>query len=166
MHLKMSATWQQFCLCFEGMAARCQAISCTNEESLSIGLYEKSRWFESKWKVNLKMSAISFRPRSISLILMHDVVIKWKRFPRYWPFARGIYMKYEFPAQRPVKRLSKQWWGWWFEMPSRPLWGRCNGLIAWVKSCNVARLIHITDKYHITMMVFFELYWNVSCIFC
>ena len=41
----------------------------------------------------------------------------------------------EFPAQSPVtrsfgvffdlrrnKRLSKQWWGWWFETPSRPLW--------------------------------------------
>ena len=41
----------------------------------------------------------------------------------------------EFPAQRPVtrsfdiffdlhpnKRLSKQWWGWWFERPSSPLW--------------------------------------------
>ena len=45
----------------------------------------------------------------------------------------------EFPAQRPVtqsfdvffdlrlnKRLSKQWWGWWFEMPSHPLWRQCN----------------------------------------
>ena len=41
----------------------------------------------------------------------------------------------EFPAQRPVtrgfdlffdlhpnKQLSKQWWGWWFEAPSCPLW--------------------------------------------
>ena len=41
----------------------------------------------------------------------------------------------EFPAQRPVTRsfdaffdmhlnklLSKQWRGWWFETPSRPLW--------------------------------------------
>ena len=41
----------------------------------------------------------------------------------------------EFPAKRPVtrsfdvffdlhlnERLSKQWWGWWFEIPSRPLW--------------------------------------------
>ena len=41
----------------------------------------------------------------------------------------------EFPAQRPVtrsfgvsfdlrlnKRLRKQWWGWWFETLSRPLW--------------------------------------------
>ena len=47
----------------------------------------------------------------------------------------------EFPAQRPVTRsfdvffdlglikpLSKQLWGWWFEMLSCPLWRHCNGL--------------------------------------
>ena len=47
----------------------------------------------------------------------------------------------EFPAQRPVtrcfdvsfdillnKRLSKQWWGWLFETPSRPLWRHCNDI--------------------------------------
>ena len=45
----------------------------------------------------------------------------------------------EFPAQRPMtqsinvyfdlrlnKRLSKQWWDWWFETPPRPLWCHCN----------------------------------------
>ena len=45
----------------------------------------------------------------------------------------------EFPTQRPVTRnfdvffdlrlnewLSKQWRGWWFETPSRPLWRHCN----------------------------------------
>ena len=45
----------------------------------------------------------------------------------------------EFPAQKPVtqsfdvffdlrlkKLLSKQWWAWWFETPSRPLWCHCN----------------------------------------
>ena len=48
----------------------------------------------------------------------------------------------QFPAQRPVtrsfdvffderlnKRLSKQWWGWWFETPSDPLWGHCNAMM-------------------------------------
>ena len=25
-----------------------------------------------------------------------------------------------------INELSKQWWGWWFETPSRPLWRRCN----------------------------------------
>ena len=23
---------------------------------------------------------------------------------------------------------SKQWWGWWFETPSRPFWRHCNGI--------------------------------------
>ena len=45
----------------------------------------------------------------------------------------------EFPAQRPVtrsfdvffdlhpnKRLNKQWWGWWFETSSCPLWRHRN----------------------------------------
>ena len=45
----------------------------------------------------------------------------------------------EFPVQRPVtrsfdvffylllnKRLSKQWWGWWFETQSRPSWRHIN----------------------------------------
>ena len=63
----------------------------------------------------------------------HDDVIKWKHFPRYWPFVRGI------PAQRPVTRSfgvffdlrlnyrsNKQSWGWWFETLSRPLWRHCN----------------------------------------
>ena len=49
----------------------------------------------------------------------------------------------EFPAQRPVtrsfdvffdlhlnKRLSKQSWGWWLEMLSRPLWRHYNVPIA------------------------------------
>ena len=47
----------------------------------------------------------------------------------------------EFPSQRPVTRsfdvffdlrlnkpLSKQWWGWWFETLSRPLWRHYNEL--------------------------------------
>ena len=45
----------------------------------------------------------------------------------------------EFPTKRPVtrsydvcfdlrlkKRLSKQWWGWWFETQLRPLWRHCD----------------------------------------
>ena len=49
----------------------------------------------------------------------------------------------EFPSQRPVSRsfdvffdlwvnkwLSKRWWGWWFETPSRPLCRHCNEVTA------------------------------------
>ena len=69
----------------------------------------------------------------------HDDVIKWKHFPRYWPFVLGNSpVTGEFPAQRPVsrsfdvffdlrlnKRLSKHSWGWWFETLSCPLWRQC-----------------------------------------
>ena len=57
------------------------------------------------------------------VIAVHDDVIKWKHFPRYLPFVRGICRSpVEFPTHRPVtrnfdiffdlrpnKRLSKQW---------------------------------------------------------
>ena len=77
----------------------------------------------------------------VAWFIFHDDVIKWKHFPRYWPFVRGIHRSpVNIPAQRPVtwsfdvffdlrlnKRLSKQSWGWWFETLSRPLWRHCNG---------------------------------------
>ena len=76
----------------------------------------------------------------------HDGVIKWKHFPRNWPFVWGIHWSREFPSQRPVtrsfdvffdlrlnKRLSKQPWGWWLETPSGSLWRQCNdvGQLEW-----------------------------------
>ena len=73
---------------------------------------------------------------------VHGDVIKWKQFPRYWPFVWGIHWS---PAKSPHKgqwrgalmfslicalnkRLSKQSRGWWFETPSRSLWRHCNAL--------------------------------------
>ena len=66
---------------------------------------------------------------------IHDDVIKWKHFPRHWPFVRGIHRS---PVNSPHKGqwrrtlmsylicalnkpLSK-----WFETPSRSLWRHCN----------------------------------------
>ena len=79
---------------------------------------------------NAKLHIIHISISQMSLI--HDDVIKWKHFPRYWPFVLGIHR-----SQRPVtrrfdaffdlrlnKRLSKQSWGWWFETPSGSLWRR------------------------------------------
>ena len=74
------------------------------------------------------------------VFVLHDDVIKWKHFPRYWPFVRGIHRS---PVNSPHKgqwrgalmfylicalnkQLSKQLWGWWFETPSRSLWRHCN----------------------------------------
>ena len=70
------------------------------------------------------------------ILTFHDDVMKWKNFPRYWPFVRGIH---RLPVNSPHKgqwrralmfslicalnkRLSKQSWGWWFDTPSRSSW--------------------------------------------
>ena len=70
-------------------------------------------------------------------------VIRWKHFPRYWPFVRGIHRQ---SANAPHKgqwrgalmfylicdvnkRSRKQPWGWWFQTPSCSLWRHCNGLV-------------------------------------
>ena len=71
----------------------------------------------------------------IMLLDRHDDVIKWKHFPRYWPFVRGIPRTKASDTElwcfvfylRLNNRLSKQSWGWWFETLSRPLWRHHNG---------------------------------------
>ena len=83
-------------------------------------------------------------PSSVSWLLMlshkytmmHDDFIKWTHFPRYWPFVWGVHRS---PVNSPHKgqdvffdlrlnkRLSKQWWGRWFETLSCPLWRHSNG---------------------------------------
>ena len=73
------------------------------------------------------------------------IMIWWRHqmgtFSTLLAFARGIHRS---PVNSPHKgqwrgasmfslicalnkQLSKQYWGWWFEMPLRPLWRRCNG---------------------------------------
>ena len=39
------------------------------------------------------------------------------------PVKRGFDVSFDL---RLIKRLSKQWWGWWFKTSSRPLWRHCN----------------------------------------
>ena len=59
----------------------------------------------------------------------HDDVMKWEHFSRYWPFVtrRQVTRSFDvFFDLRLHKRLSKQWWGWWFETPLRPLWRHRN----------------------------------------
>ena len=59
------------------------------------------------------------------------------------------------------KRLSKQSWGWWFEMPSRSLWHHCNEL----KKCLIYVLWYL--RYLISCLVRYDeihctkLFWDI-----
>ena len=64
---------------------------------------------------------------------LHDDIIKWKRFPRYWPFVCGIPSQGQasfdaFFDLRLDKRLRKQSRRRLFETPLRSLWRHWNNL--------------------------------------
>ena len=96
--------------------------------------YNPSQPINNNWPAQL----ISWVPiNCVPDVIIHDDVIKWQHFLRYWPFVWGIrrapvnsphkgQWRGVFFYLRLNKRLSKQSWGWWFETLSRPLWCHCN----------------------------------------
>ena len=109
---------------------------------------------------------------TLGIGVIHDDVIKWKHYPRNWPFVRGIHRSREFPAERPVtrsfdaffdlrpnKRLSKQPWGWWFETQSWSWWRHCNveACAKWTPFCR--RYFHITCIFLNDMFYIWIQYW-------
>ena len=86
----------------------------------------------SVWHIWTKITGFGKAQEIVEKYIFHDDVIKWKHFPRYWPFVRGIH---RWPVTRSFdvffdlhlnKRLSKQSRRWWFETPPRPLWRHCD----------------------------------------
>ena len=66
----------------------------------------------SKWRTSTKKEAIIILPMATEItrapfqykaVFPHDDVIKWKHFPRYWPFVRGIH-------RSPVNSSHKGQW--------------------------------------------------------
>ena len=70
----------------------------------------------------------------------HDDVIKWKKFPRYWPFARGIH---RWPVNSPHK-------GQWRGTLMFPL--ICSWINAWVNNCEAGDLRHHRAHYDVIIM--------------
>ena len=111
-----------------------------------------------KWATSL----LTFAATS-SMLVIHDDVIKWKHFPRYCQFLRGIH---RFPVNSPYKRpvtrsfdvffylrlntrLRKQSWGCWFETLSRPIWGHCNApIIIWSDPYDINWLLTAPVEMH------------------
>ena len=72
--------------------------------------------------------------------LLHDDVIKWKHFPRYWPFVRGIH-------RSPVNSTHKgQWRG------ALMLHLICVWTNAWVNNRDAGDLRRFRVHYDVTVM--------------
>ena len=70
----------------------------------------------------------------------HDDVIKWKHFPRYWPFVRGIH---RWPMNSPHKG---QWLGaLMFSLI-------CTWINSWVNNLEAVDLRHHRDHYDVIVM--------------
>ena len=89
-----------------------QSIVRTNAELLSNGTNRTILYFLSDLDVILHASPMIWggirQPLKFPLAsraARHDDVIKWKHFPRYWPFVRGIH---RYPVNSPHKG---QWRG-------------------------------------------------------
>ena len=72
--------------------------------------------------------------------IIHDEVIKWKHFPRYWPFVRGIHRS---PVNSPHK-------GQWREVLMFSL--ICAWINGWVNNREAGDLRRIRPHYDVTVM--------------
>ena len=51
----------------------------------------RSRPCDDIWNYVIEWVTMFAAGNAIAHIMIHDYVIKWKHFPRYWPFVRGIH---------------------------------------------------------------------------
>ena len=82
-------------------------------------------------------------------ILYHDDVIKWKHFPRYWPFVREIH---RWPVNSPHK-------GQWRRALMFLL--SCFRIYGWANNREAGDLRRLLAHYDVTVMMF-QLIWD-SC---
>ena len=81
----------------------------------------------------------------LSAIVFHDDVIKWKHFPRYWPFVRGIH---RYPVNSPHKG---QWRG---AVMFTLICARING---WVNNIEAGDLRRYLPHYDVIVM-----FWSIE----
>ena len=86
-----------------------------------------------------------------SHLFVHDDVIKWKHFPRYWPFVRGIH-------RSPVTSPHKGQWGGALMFSLI-----CGWIKAWVNNREVGDLRRHRANYDVTAMTWQGSTAVVSC---
>ena len=122
--------------------SRMTTCGATSDEEVGIRTTYEFHWV---YPTNFAQSSCAFLCYGCIVAIAHTL---WRHqmetFSALLAFCAGNSpVTGEFPAQRPVtrsfdvffdlclnKRFSKQWWSWWFETPSRPLWRHCNDFCA------------------------------------
>ena len=79
--------------------------TCVASESTALTMTMKCLETKSQWPMPNNLDYLHYQCRKMIEKANHDDVIKWKNFPRYWPFVRGIHRS---PLNSPHKGL----WRW------------------------------------------------------
>ena len=121
------------------------ALSCLHAifPAVYVTCDNKPIWVELSWVE----SHVFYSPT----LLCHDDVIKWKHFPRHWPFVfpghrwipltkAGEAELWCFLWSTPEQKFEQTIETRWFETPSRPLWGHSNGIS---RKCNYVNIVFI-----------------------
>ena len=90
------------------------------------------------YHIILKPSALIWKTRT------HDDVIKWKHFPRYWPFVRGIHRS---PVNSPHKGQ------WRVALMFSLIWAWING---WVNNGEASNLRRHRTHYDVNVMLIWK----------
>ena len=111
-----------------------------------VGLkYEMSKltYFRSRkkyWKLSLQISGLMGNFTYHVLHRFYDDVIKWKHFPRYWPFVRGIH-------RSPVNSPHKGQW------PGALMFSLiCTRINGWINNGEAGDLRRHRVHYDVTVM--------------
>ena len=83
------------------------------------------------------------------IFTMHDDVIKWKHFPRYWPFVRNSPVPGEVATQRPATQ-------------SFDIFLICVWINGWVNDGEAGDLRRYRARYDVTVMDPAQMYADLS----
>ena len=103
-----------------------------------------------------QISGTKWRMKAISSYFVQEDVIKWKHFPRYWPFMWGIH---RVPVNSPHK-------GQWRRALMLSL--ICTWINGWVNNREADGLIRHSAHYDVTVMPIYQMMtlWhrNIFCV--
>ena len=126
---------------------RCISLLFTRRGCYGICRYHARSCHITKQQVNTRTDRVALFPRAKKAFSdpmmnsIHDDVIKWKRFPRYWPFVRGIHRS---PVNSPHKG---QWRG------DLMFYLICAWISGWVNNCEAGDLRRYRAHYDATVML-------------
>ena len=139
----------------EQFKTTCTAIKFIFEVNLRVSLIKREPWYTKLLCLVtvgncLGAESTSSHHEKLNVIEIHDDVIKWKHFPRYWPFVRRIH-------RSPVNSPHKGQWRGAFMFSLICVW-----MNDWVNNGEAGDLRRYLIHYDVTVMIWRNVLGHVA----